>query len=130
MAFVYALLTICLFKDQDLSITIFKITTKVISKNLRMLFVPALMGGFIAGYIIYWCYIFGHLYTTPDLIFPTNYQQKKALDYTDKGYIKIFELVFFFGLIWWIEIFSNISKFSIMVGTANWYFKGDQPQDF
>jgi hypothetical protein len=74
MAFVYGILVICLFRSQDLSIAIFKTTTKVITKNFRMLFVPTIMGSIIVGYIVYWGYIFGHLYTTPDIITPTNYQ--------------------------------------------------------
>lgn len=104
----------------------FKVTTKVMAKNLRMLFVPFVISGIIVGYILYWCYTFALLYTTPTLIIPTDYQQQKGLDYTDKQYIKMFELFFIFGLIWWTEILSTISKFSIMVGTANWYFNGDK----
>jgi hypothetical protein len=73
MAFVYGIMVICLFKDQDLSITIFRVTTKVIAKNIRMLGVPTLMGSIIVGYILYWFYTFGMLYTTPDIIPPTNY---------------------------------------------------------
>jgi hypothetical protein len=91
-------------------------------KNIRMLFLPAVISGIIVGYILYWCYTFAMLYTTPNLVLPTNFQQQKSLDYSDCGYIKLFYIFFIFGLIWWIEIFSNISKFSIMVGTANWYF--------
>lgn len=74
MAFVYGILMICLFKDQELSIALFKTTTKVIGKNIRMLFVPAVMGSIIVGYILYWFYTFGMLYTTPNIITPTNYQ--------------------------------------------------------
>jgi hypothetical protein len=126
MSAFYVIMVICLFRDQDLPIAIFKVTTKVIAKNLRMLFVPTLMAALIVGYILYWCYTFALLYTTPTLIIPTDYQQKKGLDYTDKGYIRLYELFFIFGLVWWTEIISTISKFSIMVGTANWYFKEDR----
>lgn len=70
----YVLMVICLFRDQDLSIKIFKITTKVITKNLRMLFLPTIIGGIIVGYIIYWCYTFALLFTTPTLVIPTDYQ--------------------------------------------------------
>jgi hypothetical protein len=70
---VYVLLVICLFKDQRLPITVFKATTKIIVKNVRMMFLPTIFAGIIAGYILYWCYTFIHLYTTPNIIRPTNF---------------------------------------------------------
>jgi hypothetical protein len=68
LAGLYFLLVICLFKDQELSIVIFNATAKIITKNLRMLFVPVVIGSIIVGYILYWCYTFGMLFSTPDII--------------------------------------------------------------
>lgn len=84
MSVFYVIMVICLFKDQEVPIAMFKVTTKVMSKNLRMMFVPTVLAGVIVGYILYWFYTFALLYTTPTLIVPTDYQQQKGLDYTDK----------------------------------------------
>lgn len=127
---VFALACICFYKSIKISIAVLKTASNVITRNVRVVFVPA----FCAISIIFWCSIwithFTLLMSTGKIKQPVKGSQLKEVELSkDQKYMVYFQIFMFF---WVFEFLQALFNYALIVGTCIWYFssQSDTSGDF